>query len=161
MGQNLGYNAFLADNQLYNGVNGNMYSQAGGKLSSAEMQQVQESYNNTPISDLRGLGSQGGGHNWTGQGGYLQTGSQVMQGLGALAGAYTGYKALGLAKDQFAFTKVAANRDIANQGQIINNQYENANNVGLALAGNNMTSAQKEASRTKTKNRFVNTSAIG
>jgi len=98
---------------------------------------------------------------WTGAGGYLSTGAQVFNAAAAGMSAYTGYQALGLAKDEFAFKKNATNRDIANQGKLINNDIVNSNNVGLALAGNTLTSEQQAASRLAAQSRQVNTSAIG
>lgn len=87
---------------------------------------------------------------WFGQGGYLQTGAQVANALSGLAGAYTGLKGLGLAEDQFAYEKGLANANLANQADLINEQRLNATNVGLSLAGNTMTDAQREAARNKT-----------
>ena len=84
---------------------------------------------------------------WLGQGGYLQTGAQVVNALSGLAGAYTGIENLGLAKDKFAYEKGLSNVNLANQADLINQQRLNASNVGLALAGNTMTDAQKEATR--------------
>jgi len=92
---------------------------------------------------------------------YIGTGAQVFNAAAAGMNAYTGYKALGLAKDEFAFKKNATNRDIANQGKLINNNIINSNNVGLALAGNTLTPEQQAASRAAAQSRQVNTSAIG
>lgn len=93
--------------------------------------------------------------------GVLGTGASILQGLGSLAGAYTGYKSLGLAEDQFDFSKAAANRDIANQGQTINNSIQNASDVGLALGGGAMSPEQIAAEKAAVQTRFVDTSAIG
>lgn len=92
---------------------------------------------------------------------YLGTGAQMFNAAAAGINAYTGYKALGLAKDEFAFKKNAANRDVANQGKLINNDITNSNNVGLALAGNTLTPEQQAASRAAAQSRLVDTSAIG
>lgn len=64
--------------------------------------------------------------------------AQGVQALAGLANAYMGYKNYGLAKDQFNFTKAAANRDVANQARLINNEIQNAGEVGMGLAGNTM-----------------------
>ena len=101
------------------------------------------------------------GTGWMGKGGYLDTGAGVVNALSAGLGAYTGLQQLGLAKKQFAFEKGLANRNILNQGILANNQMDNATNVGLALAGNTLTSGQKDLERSKTLGRHVNTSAIG
>lgn len=87
---------------------------------------------------------------WMGKDGYLSTGANVLGALGSLANAYTGLKGLQLAKDQFAFEKGLAQANLANQADLINEQRLNSTNVGLALAGNTMTNAQKEAVRNKT-----------
>ena len=79
----------------------------------------------------------------------------LAQGVGALGSAYVGYKGLGLAEDQFGFEKALANRNLENQGITINNAYRNANEVGLALAGDTMTQAQRDASIADTQSRFV------
>ena len=52
---------------------------------------------------------------------------------------------LGLAGDKFAMRNYNVN--LANQADLINEQRLNAANVGLSLAGNTMTDAQKEATR--------------
>lgn len=64
--------------------------------------------------------------------------AQGVQALAGLANAYMGYKNYGLAKDQFNFAKAAANRDVANQARLINNEIQNAGEVGMGLAGNTM-----------------------
>lgn len=86
---------------------------------------------------------------------------QIAGGLGALGSAWTGYKALGLAEDQFGFEKAATNRNIANQGLLANNAITNANEVGLALGGGAMTPDQIAASKAATQAKLVDTSAIG
>lgn len=93
--------------------------------------------------------------------GYLSAGADVLQGLGALGSAYTGWQNYGLAKEQFGFEKAATNRNIANQGKQINNAYQNASEVGLALGGGAMTPEQIAAERAAVQNRLVDTSAIG
>lgn len=91
----------------------------------------------------------------------LQTGLQGIQALSGLANAYVGYKGLGLAKDQFSFKKAAANRDVANQAKLLNESRMNSGNVGLALAGNTMTDAQKIATRNRITAGNVDGSRIG
>jgi len=85
----------------------------------------------------------------------------VAEGLGSLGGAYTAYKGLGQAEDQFNFEKALANRNLANEGLLINTQIQNAADVGLALGGGAVTPEQIEASKAATATRFVDTSAIG
>ena len=67
--------------------------------------------------------------------GYIGAGAGVLQGLGGLASAYTAYKGLQLAKDQFKFQKGLANRNLANQSKIINNSYDNAAQVAAGMIG--------------------------
>ena len=58
-----------------------------------------------------------------------------LQGLSGLASAYTGFKALQQAQDQFDFQKKLANRNIANQAKVINNTYDNAAQVAAGMIG--------------------------
>ena len=67
--------------------------------------------------------------------GYIGAGAGVLQGLGGLASAYTAYKGLQLAKDQFNYQKGLANRNLANQAKIINNSYDNAAQVAAGMIG--------------------------
>jgi len=90
----------------------------------------------------------------------LQTGSQVVGALSSAMNAYTGWKGLELAEDQFDFTKKSTNRDIANKAKVINNEIGQANEVGLALGGGAMTAEQIAASRQAATARKVNGSAI-
>lgn len=73
----------------------------------------------------------------------------ALQGLGALANAYTGYKNYQFAKDQFGFEKALAQTNLANQADLINEQRSKASDVGLALAGSSMSDADKQAARDK------------
>jgi len=91
----------------------------------------------------------------------LQTGADVVNAGAAVMGAYTGWKGLQLAEDQFDFSKAATNRDIANQSKIINNEYANRNDVGLALGGGAMTADEIAASKANVSKKYVNGSAIG
>ena len=97
----------------------------------------------------------------SGLGEYLGMGADLANiGLSGVQ-AYLGWENLGLAEDQFAFEKAAANRNIANQGKQVNNAYENASNVGLALGGGAMTPEQIAAEKAALRNRYVDTSTIG
>ena len=67
-----------------------------------------------------------------------QTLGTVFSGLNALTGlanAFMGYKAYGLAKDQFRFQKGLANRQLANQAKMINNAYDTAAQVAAGMRG--------------------------
>ena len=67
-----------------------------------------------------------------------QTLGTVFSGLNTLTGlanAYMGYKAYGLAKDQFRFQKGLANRQLANQAKMINNAYDTAAQVAAGMRG--------------------------
>ena len=79
------------------------------------------------------LGTQGS--NWGNVAGMVGAGAGVLQGLGGLASAYTAYKGLQLAKDQFKYQKGLANRNLANQAKIINNSYDNAAQVAAGMIG--------------------------
>ena len=62
----------------------------------------------------------------------------VFSGLNALTGlanAFMGYKAYGLAKDQFRFQKGLANRQLANQAKMINNAYDASAQVAAGMRG--------------------------
>ena len=79
------------------------------------------------------LGTQGS--NWGNTASMIGAGAGILQGLGGLASAYTAYKGLQLAKDQFKFQKGLANRNLANQSKIINNSYDNAAQVAAGMIG--------------------------
>ena len=79
------------------------------------------------------LGTQGS--NWGNIAGMVGAGAGILQGLGGLASAYTAYKGLQLAKDQFRYQKDLANRNLANQAKIINNSYDNAAQVAAGMIG--------------------------
>ena len=81
---------------------------------------------------------------WFGKGGYIDTGANVFNALSGVANAYTGYKSLGLAQDEFKFNKGLASTNLANQASLINEQRLKAAKVGNALAGGTMTTAQKQ-----------------
>ena len=67
-----------------------------------------------------------------GQQGYLIPGLQTLSGL---ANAYTGYKALGLAEDQFNFAKNQSNRDFTSQAQTYNTELEDRQRARLSQTG--------------------------
>ena len=79
------------------------------------------------------LGTQGS--SWGNTASMIGAGAGVLQGLGGLASAYTAYKGLQLAKDQFNYQKGLANRNLANQSKIINNSYDNAAQVAAGMIG--------------------------
>ena len=79
------------------------------------------------------LGTQGS--NWGDVAGMVGAGAGVLQGLGGLASAYTAYKGLQLAKDQFKYQKGLANRNLTNQAKVINNSYDNAAQVAAGMIG--------------------------
>ena len=91
----------------------------------------------------------------------LSTGLQGIQALSGLANAYTGLKGLGLAEDQFAFSKAGANKDVANQAKLINNNILNSAQVSNALAGNTLSDTQKTAALATAKSKYVDGSKIG
>ena len=87
------------------------------------------------------VGINSAGNNGSGSGGFfadiggLGGVAGILQGLSGLAGAYSAYKGLGLAKEQFAFEKGLANRNLANQAKIINTGYDNAAQVAAGMIG--------------------------
>ena len=79
------------------------------------------------------------GSSWLGRDGYLGTGATVANALSGLAGAYTGWKALKLGEEQFAWQKAAANRDLENQGLAYNTALMDRAAIGARLGGKNET----------------------
>ena len=77
------------------------------------------------------------GSSWLGKDGYLSTGAAVANALSGLAGAYTGWKALKLGEEQFAWQKAAANRDLENQGLAYNTALMDRAAIGARLGGKN------------------------
>ena len=77
------------------------------------------------------------GSSWVGRDGYLSTGANVANALSGLAGAYTGWKALKLGEEQFAWQKAAANRDLENQGLAYNTALMDRAAIGARLGGKN------------------------
>lgn len=73
--------------------------------------------------------------NWLGGNGILPTAFMGLQALGGLANAYTGLQQLGLARDQFDFSKNVANANLNNSVENYYNAIRNANRVGYALQG--------------------------
>jgi len=132
------------------------------KLTPGEQAGVNQSFTNLKnTGGLQSTVNEGYGAQGAGGGFGLGDALGVAQGLGALGSAYTAYKGLGLAEDQFGFEKALANRNLANQGQLINTQLQNAADVGLALGGGAMTPEQIAASKAATAKKFVDTSKIG
>ena len=76
---------------------------------------------------------------WLGKDGYLSTGANIANALSGLAGAYTGWKALKLGEEQFAWQKAAANRDLENQGLAYNTALMDRAAIGARLGGKNET----------------------
>lgn len=77
------------------------------------------------------------GSSWLGKDGYLSTGANITNALSGLAGAYTGWKALKLGEEQFAWQKAAANRDLENQGLAYNTALMDRAAIGARLGGKN------------------------
>ena len=72
-------------------------------------------------------------------------------------------KQLGLAREQFAFEKGLANRNIANQAKLINTQYDNAAQVAAGMMGSGGMTNQAIVDRyaQKAKEQYVDASPIG
>lgn len=81
----------------------------------------------------------------------------ALQGLGALANAYTGYKNYQLAQNTFDYNKALGNANLYNAATQANNAMTNATNVGNALAGSTMTDAEKSASLAGLSSKYLKT----
>lgn len=68
-----------------------------------------------------------------------------MQGLGALANAYLGYKNYQQSKKQFGFEKAAFNRNIANQSALINARLASAANIAAQMSTPSTASPEERA----------------
>lgn len=84
--------------------------------------------------------------------------SDVMSGLAGLGNAYLGYKNYGLANKQLNLTKAVTNRNIANQGQLINNEILDKAKSEAYMQG--LTGANADAYINEAKKGFVNVSAL-
>jgi hypothetical protein len=82
----------------------------------------------------------------------------TLQGLGGLASAYMGYKQYGLAKDAFNFNKGLANRNLATQGQLLNQ--EMYDRKARALAGSSLSPEEKARELEEVKNKYIDTTPI-
>ena len=82
----------------------------------------------------------------------------TLQGIGGLASSYLGYKQYGLAKDAFKFNKSLANRNLATQGQLINQQMLRDAEIGAKASG--LSDSEKEALIEKVKSKYVDTTPI-
>lgn len=87
-------------------------------------------------NNMFSLGEQGGGgFSFSDFGQLASAGAGLLQGFAALRQAQMAEKQLGLAKQQFGFQKGLANRNLANQAKVINNQYDNAAQVAAGMIG--------------------------
>lgn len=80
-------------------------------------------------------GTQKGFFDGFGFGDMLSAGAGILQGLAGLRQAQIAEQQLGLAKKQFGFQKGLANRNIANQARMINNQYDSSAQVAAGMIG--------------------------
>ena len=88
----------------------------------------------------------------------LQAGASVIGATASVANAYLGFKNYELAKKQYAFQKASTNRNIKNQGTLINQDLDRRARVAAALAGSTLSKKEKEAYLASVKH--VDTSAI-
>lgn len=109
---------------------------------------------NIAVDTVNGIGgnNSGGLAGMFGPNGWL--GSNMMDVIGTigsigggLANYFNGQNMLGLAKDQFNFQKQLANRNLANQAKIINNQYDSSAQVAAAMAGERGTTTDEKIRR--------------
>lgn len=96
-----------------------------------------------------------------GWGDYAVAAAAGVQGLAGLANAYMANKNLKLAKDMFGFEKATTNRNLANQAQLVNNQIQNAGEVGMSLAGNTMDPNARAARQAQLDTMKVSGTPIG
>lgn len=82
----------------------------------------------------------------------------TLQGIGGLASAYMGYKQYGLAKDAFKFNKGLANRNLATQGQLLNQ--EMYDRKARELAGSGLSSEEQSKRLEEVKNKYIDTTPI-
>lgn len=82
----------------------------------------------------------------------------TLQGIGGLASAYMGYKQYGLAKDAFKFNKGLANRNLATQGQLLNQ--EMYDRKARELAGSGLSEEEKTKRLEEVKNKYIDTTPI-
>ncbi len=93
--------------------------------------------------------------------GYASTGSKLLEGIGALMNAQNAKKSLKLANEKFGFEKAAANRNVINQSKSYNEELGRRADVGLALAGNSLNDAQRQATLDKVAGQRLSETAIG
>ena len=135
--QGPGYNPKIIQPSLANPATGG-YAPSGLTMEAINADPAQ--YANMDFSNYApgSLGT-GGDSSWFTQNkDMIGADAQGLQAAAGLANAYMGYKNYGLAKDMFGFEKAATNRNIANQAQLVNNEIQNAGEVGMSLAGNTM-----------------------
>ena len=81
-----------------------------------------------------------------GEFGSMQGWGQLLGGIGDIGSAYMAYKNFGLAEDQFDFTKLATNRNLANQATTTNSALRSQNRARNRLGGGDRTTAQVDGS---------------
>lgn len=94
------------------------------------------SWMNTGSGDKFVLGPDGSsGFSFGNLGQIASIGAGILQGIAGLRQAQMAEQQLKLAKQQFGFQKGLANRNLANQAKVINNQYDNAAQVAAGMMG--------------------------
>lgn len=94
----------------------------------------------------------------SGETGYLIPGLKT---LGGLTSAYTGYKTLGLAEDQFDFAKAQSNRDFGSQAQAYNTELRDRQISRLNQSGQYDTSTPEGQAKFETDlQAYVSANAI-
>jgi hypothetical protein len=81
--------------------------------------------------------------------------TQGLQAVGGIMSMLQQRKQLALAEEQIRTENQFASINLANQADIVNNDYRNSSEVGLALAGKSLTPAQIAQERIDTENKFV------
>lgn len=111
----------------------------------------------------------GMGTDWFGQFGVLPTIGLGLQGLAGLGDIWMGWNNYNLAREAYDFQRALANRNLQNQGKIINDAFDRAGDVNAALVGNvdsngwygGVNDNALAASRDLAQRQHVDTSYIG
>ena len=100
-------------------------------------------------------------HNdWLGRDGYLATGANILSAGSGVLQAYTGFKSLAQAKEQFEFEKSLANRNLQAQGKQYNASLAERERLGRRLSGREYGTDELAERQRILKESQVNTSRI-
>lgn len=107
-------------------------------LSNNDFLKAYEPYKNingtSSTTGTTGIGKTSGGFQWGTFGDIMGGIGSIGQGLMGLGNAFTGYKNYKLAKEAFGFQKALAQKNLANQAQLINNAIDASANISAGLS---------------------------